>query len=268
MIINRRTLAQEVTLSGKGLHSGEPVSVRIIPSTDGIQFQHGTELFDAIPANVTDTSRCTVIGTIRTVEHLMSAFAALSITEARVELTYPELPGLDGSALPFLDALTNAGTEELDPKEVRDIYTRLFVQSDDVKIAVGKGSGHWRFDFITNEDRWPGTMIYESLNVLDDYRTDIAPARTTVFTEEIEQVKGAGLGKGLDESSVLIIGQNGYENPARMTDEPARHKLLDLIGDLYLSGIPIEALNVVGTRTGHRRNVEMAKLIFDNCWST
>ena len=195
----------------------------------------------------------------------MSALAASAITDARIEMTYPELPGLDGSALPFFDALAECGREVLEPREVMDVYTRLYVQADDLKIAVGKGNGHWRFDFVTANDRWPGEMTYESLNITEEYGAEVAPARTTVFTEEIEQVKAAGLGKGLDESSVLIIGQSEYENSARFPNEPARHKLLDLIGDLYLSGIPIDQLNVVGYRSGHRSNVEMAKLLFDSC---
>ena len=196
----------------------------------------------------------------------MSALAACEITDAHVELTYPELPGLDGSAVLFMDALRECGTEELGTREMNDIYSRLFVQADDIKIAVGKGTGHWRFDFISG-DRWPGEMTYESLGIIDEYQTQVAPARTTVFSEEIELVRAAGLGQGLDESSVLIIGEAGYENTARYADEPARHKLLDLIGDLYLSGVPIKYLNVVGYRSGHRRNVEMAKLIFDSCQS-
>jgi hypothetical protein len=143
------------------------------------------------------------------------------------------------------------------------MYARLFVQADDIKIAVGKGHGHWRFDFVTSP-RWPGEMTFETVNVMDHYESEIAPARTTVFSEEIEMVKAAGLGRGLDESSVLIIGESGYENPSRFPDEPARHKLLDLIGDLYLSGVPIDQLNVVGTRSGHRRNIEMAKLLWES----
>jgi UDP-3-O-[3-hydroxymyristoyl] N-acetylglucosamine deacetylase len=220
--------------------------------------------YDAIPANVTDTSRCTVLGTVRTVEHLMSAFAACAITDAHVEITYPELPGLDGSAILFMNALNKCGTEDVGTVEAKDIYSRLFVQAENLKIAVGKGNGHWRFDFVTGE-RWPGEMTFESFNIKDDYESQVAPARTTVFTEEIELVKAAGLGRGLDESSVLILGEKGYENAERFTDEPARHKLLDLIGDLYLAGVPIDQLNVVGYRSGHRSNVEMAKLLFESC---
>jgi UDP-3-O-[3-hydroxymyristoyl] N-acetylglucosamine deacetylase len=194
----------------------------------------------------------------------MSAFAACSVTDAHVELTYPELPGLDGSAILFMNSLIASGSEDLDTREVQDIYSRLFIQAENLKIAVGKGSGHWRFDFVTGE-RWPGEMTFESQDILADYLKEVAPARTTVFTEEIEHVKAAGLGQGLDESSVLIIGEHDYQNSSRFPDEPARHKLLDLIGDLYLSGVPIDLLNVVGYRSGHRSNVEMAKLLFESC---
>ena len=264
MIVNRRTIKTECILSGLGLHSGAAVTLRAFPSSDGIQFQHGQDVFDAIPTNVTDTSRCTVLGTIRTIEHIMSALAFLEITDVRIELSYPELPGMDGSAKPFVDALRSCGTEDLGSKEFNEIYARLFVQAENVKIAVGKGTGHWRYDFIT-EARWPGEQTYESTDVLKSYEAEIAPARTTVFSEEIEMVQAAGLGRGLDESSVLIIGTTGYDNPARFVDEPARHKLLDLIGDIYLSGVPISHLNVVGFRSGHRRNVEMAKMLFETC---
>lgn len=264
MIINRKTIRQECHLSGRALHSGEAVTVRILPGSDGIIFRHGSDQFQAIPKNVTDTSRCTVIGTIRTVEHLMSALAALAITDVEIDLTYPEMPGLDGSAAPFYDAIAACGTESIGTKEVEDIFARLYVQADNLKIAVSKGDGHWRYDFVT-ENRWPSELMFETSNIMQDYRPEIAPARTTVFTEEIEQVRAAGLGQGLDESSVLIIGESGYKNEARFPNEPARHKLLDLIGDLYLSGIPIDKLNVVGYRSGHKRNVEMAKLLFDSC---
>ena len=264
MIVTRRTLANECIFSGRGLHSGEPVQVRVIPSESGIVFQHGNEVVGAHPRNVTDTSRCTVLGGIRTVEHLMSAFAALGITDAHVELSYPELPGLDGSAVEFWTGLSSAGLTEIGHRELNDLYTRLYVQADDVKVAVGKGSGHWRFDFVTG-DRWPGSMSFDCPDVLASYGTEIAPARTTVFSEEIEMVKAAGLGKGLDETSVLILGSDGYENASRFPDEPARHKLLDLIGDLYLSGVPIDHLSVVGTKSGHRRNVEMAVMLAEVC---
>jgi UDP-3-O-acyl-N-acetylglucosamine deacetylase len=98
-------------------------------------------------------------------------------------------------------------------------------------------------------------MTYESENVVTDYRSGIAPARTLVLSEEVPHIIAAGLGQGLNKDQVLVLGENGYENEARFADEPARHKMLDLIGDLYLSGVPIDHLNVVASRSGHRTNV-------------
>lgn len=262
MIVERRTLSEKVSLSGRGLHSGEPVTVTIFPNDNGIRFRVGSEEVEANPHHVTDTSRCTVLGSVRTVEHLMSALAAHKITDALVELSYPEVPGLDGSSKEWYSLLGECRFDELSSIELNDIYTRLYVHADDIKVAVGKGQGHWRFDFVTGE-RWPGEMSFDCPDVMAAYAVEIAPARTTVFSEEIELAKAAGLGRGLDESSVLILGSQGYENEARFDNEPARHKLLDLIGDLYLAGVPIDHLNVVATKSGHRRNVEMAKLLYD-----
>ena len=121
--------------------------------------------------------------------------------------------------------------------------------------------GHWRYVYDRGSV-FPGLQAFETAAILDDYGASIAPARTIVLTQEIEMARKAGLGKGLTEDSVLIVGDTGYDNPSRFNDEPARHKLLDLVGDLYLSGVPITWLNVVAERTGHRDNVEMASMLY------
>lgn len=262
MTIERRTLLKAITLQGLGLHSGVPVTVTVNPGERGIRFHLEGEVINAVPSNVTDTSRCTMLGRVRTIEHLMSALAAHEITDADIELSAEELPGLDGSSREYYTALKSVGTTCLGEEEVDDIFTRLYIQADDIKVAVGKGTGHWRFDFDSG-DRWPGQMSFDSPDVLSVYEREIAPARTTVFRSEIEMARAAGLGQGLDESSVLILGPDGYDNTPRFDTEPARHKLLDLIGDLALAGIPIRHLNVVATKSGHRRNVEMAALLYD-----
>ena len=91
------------------------------------------------------------------------------------------------------------------------------------------------------------------------YKKEIASARTFAFEEEVEPIRQAGLAKGLDANSALILGSNGYVNDPRFDDEPVRHKMLDLIGDLYLSGVPMTMINVVSSRSGHKTNVEAAK---------
>jgi UDP-3-O-acyl-N-acetylglucosamine deacetylase len=145
-------------------------------------------------------------------------------------------------------------------------FTRVFVQEGDAKIAIGAGEGSWRYLFDSS-DRWLGMQEFEVPNVVEEYVKEIAPARTFAFEEEMEMIRRAGLGKGLDESSAFVIGTQRYLNDTRFPDEPARHKLLDAIGDLYLAGIPIKHLNVVAERTGHKANVRAAMLLVQECSS-
>ncbi len=210
---------------------------------------------------MTDTARCTRLGEVSTIEHLMSAFAGLEITDAEVELDAGELPGLDGSACEYVSAIRDAGVEAIGDLAVPALYRRIFkAEESGPTAAISKGVGHWRFDFVTGK-RWPGEQIFEVQDAVASYASEIAPARTFAFAEEVEPLRMAGLGQGLDERSALILGDEGYVNAARFPDEPARHKLLDLMGDLYLAGIPVRALNVVAQRTGHRINVELAAIL-------
>ena len=258
----RLTVRDTATLSGRGLHGGEPVEVRIHPGSEGIAFRWKNQRFAAIPENVTDTTRCTRLGEISTIEHAMSALAGLEVTDAEVELSAPELPGLDGSAGEYVAAIRAVGLKEIGSKFVHLPFKRVFFQEESVSLAAARGDGHWRFEYLTG-DRWPGVQIFESAHVSSEYSKEIASARTFALVEELQYIKQMGLGKGLDESSALILGNSGYENTSRFEDEPARHKLLDLIGDLYLSGMPIRFLNVVAVRSGHRTNVAFGKLLAD-----
>lgn len=257
----RHTLKETVHLEGLGLHTGVPVRIAIRPSDSGIAFRMGSSRVVAHPANVTDTTRSTKLGEIGTVEHLMSAFAGLEITDAEVELDEPELPGMDGSAAPFVAALLAAGREALGNAEIPALYSRVFLQEDaGLKAAVSKGEGHWRYVFQV-ENRWPGEQSFETPDAVADYADQIAPARTFALAEEVPAIIQMGLGKGLDENSALILGIEGYKNESRFSEEPARHKLLDVIGDLYLAGVPLRALNVVAEKTGHRSNVKLAAML-------
>ena len=260
MTFERRTLSQSVSFDGLGLHSGTPVQVNVHPSDGGIEFRCGSERVIAKPSNVTDTSRCTRLGTISMVEHMMSSLAALEITDAIIEVSTPELPGLDGSAIGYYEHLKRGGITAIGEKTIPELFKRVFFQDLPLTVAVGKGNGHWRFVY-DNSPAWPGVQAFESTNVIDDFPMEIAPARTIVLEKEIPIVQQMGLGKGLDESSVLIVGEGGYCNQARFPDEPARHKLLDLLGDIYLSGVPVRMLNVVSERSGHRSNVRVAQLL-------
>lgn len=265
MTITRRTLAQSVTFTGVGLHTGEPVTLTIHPADDGIAFRYGAERTPAWVKNVTDTTRSTKVGSVGTVEHLMSALAGLEITDAECEFSYPEAPGLDGSSGPYVTALLQTGLVTLGEREIPDLYQRAFLQEGDVKIAASRGHGHWRFTYDVGA-RWPHAQSYEAEDVVAAYANQIAPSRTFALSEEVPFIIQHGLARGLNEESAVIVGVEGYENEARFDDEPARHKLLDIMGDLYLSGVPVRMLNVVAEKSGHRTNVKAAALIAQGVW--
>jgi len=237
VVVTRKTVKSAVSLSGRGLHGGAPVEVRFHPGDEGIAFRLGGRRIAAIPENVTDTTRCTRLGEVSTIEHAMSALAGLEVTDTEIELTGPELPGLDGSAAEYVAAIRAAGLKEIGTKHVYPPFKRVFLQDEAVSLAAARGDGHWRFEYLTG-DRWPGCQVFESARVAEAYAKEISGARTFALVEELPFIQQMGLGRGLDEASALILGTAGYENAARFDDEPARHKLLDLIGDLYLSGIP------------------------------
>jgi UDP-3-O-[3-hydroxymyristoyl] N-acetylglucosamine deacetylase len=259
MTFSRRTLRRAATLEGAGLHSGEAVRVTLAPAQEGIRFSFGSRMVAALPENVSETNRSTRLGEIGTVEHVMAALAGTEITDVDIVLTTPELPALDGSAAPYVQAIRDAGIETLGEREFPGLFSRIFLQEDDVKIAVSAGEGHWRYEFVCSG--WPLQQVYETMDVCSDFDAGIAPARTFGFEKELPQIRAAGLAQGLDMEKALLLGENGYANEARFLDEPARHKLLDAIGDLYLSGVPIRTLNFVGERSGHRKNVEAARLL-------
>jgi UDP-3-O-[3-hydroxymyristoyl] N-acetylglucosamine deacetylase len=262
VIVSRKTIGRDVVFAGLGLHSGEPVTATVRPGSEGIWFTSGKEKVQALPENVTDTTRSTRLGSISTIEHLMSALAALEVTDAEIEVVGGELPAAEGCALPFFRGLSDVGSEILGPYEMPNLFTRIFHQEDSgLKVAVSKGNGHWRYLYDLGA-RWPGEQAFELPALPAGYAEEVAGARTLVLTEEIARAKELGLGKGLDESSVLIVGDAGYVNKAHFPDEPARHKLLDLIGDLYLAGIPVRYLNVVAEKSGHRANVQVAAMLY------
>lgn len=262
----RMTLASTARFEGRGLHSGVTVEVGVHPGEQGIAFRLGADRIPARPDQITDTTRCTRLGPISTIEHLMSAFAGLGVTDAEVEIDAPELPALDGASKRWCDGLREAGFTDLAPDEVRLPFARIFEKSASASIAIGQGRGSWRYTF-DGGTRFPKRQEVTFEAATDDYEATVAPARTLVFEDEIEAARMAGLGRGLDEHTVLVLGPEGYVNPERFPDEPARHKLLDLIGDLYLAGVPIGLLNVTAERSGHRANVAAAQKLWEACWS-
>ena len=256
--VPRRTVRRAAAFSGLGLHSGVPVRVTVHPGGDGIAFRLGDQRWAASPENVSDTVRCTTLGGVSTVEHLMAALAALEITDAEVELDAPELPALDGCAEQYWKGLSEAGTDTVGELTVRGPFARVFASDEAAKVAIAEGTGRWRYTFQT-DGAFPGLQEVEFLHVHEAFGREIAPARTFGFERELPRLRELGLARGLDLEKALLLGEEGYVNEPRFPDEPARHKLLDLIGDLYLAGVPPSLLDVAAERSGHRLHVEAAR---------
>ena len=258
MSLPRKTLRTDAVFEGLGLHSGVPVRVIVHPGEDGIWFRHGQESVRALAENVVSTKQCTQLGPISTIEHLMSALAGWEVTDAVVEVSAPELPAMDGSAHAFALGLAEAGFAPLPDWDPPRLFKRAYHVDGDVKIAVSSGHGLWSYRFEAPEGRWPHIQDAEFSFHDGSYLQEIAPARTFAFEEQVEPLRAAGFAKGLDMDSALILGEKDSVNPMRINEEPARHKLLDLIGDMALTGLPLRGLNVSAERSGHRTNVEMA----------
>jgi UDP-3-O-[3-hydroxymyristoyl] N-acetylglucosamine deacetylase len=239
-----------VRFTGLGLHSGHPVEMTIHPADTGIAFRCNGSRVTAAPGCVTGTWLRTTLGAVATVEHLMSAFAGMGITDAEVELSYPELPALDGSAARYVAALS---VSPLPEAEIQLPPNETVLRTPDAAIKVKPGTGQWSYTFRHSSGAQTVTC-----RLPRDYPAEVAPARTVALAEQMSTQR---LGLGLDMSSVVILGPGGYENTPRFPDEPARHKLLDLIGDLYLTSIPPALLDVEATSSGHTTNIRMAELL-------
>lgn len=258
MNYSKVTLSDSISLTGRGLHSGQESKVSLHPSDSGLVFRYGSEVVPALAENVTDTRRSTSLGPCRTVEHVLSALAGLGVTDCLIELEgCGELPALDGSSLEYVKAIQSVGMVQSGEAEAHRLFTRVYALNDHAKVAVSAGQGHWRYVLEGEGGRWPSHQEAE-ISSLDHYAEEVAPARTWVFEDQIEMARAAGLGLGLDIESCLVLGTDGPVNPARSDKEAAAHKLLDLIGDLALTGVPLKFLNASAERSGHALHVQAA----------
>jgi len=287
-----------VSLTGKGLHSGIDVKVTFkpAPANHGYKFCRtdlpGAPLIDAIAENVTETSRGTTLlqgeASVATIEHVLAAFAGLRIDNALIEIDGPEAPIMGGSSRMFVEAIKRAGINEL--KEERNYYVvkEKIAFSDEehgVDLIVYPDDHFSAHVLIDYNSKILGNQ-YAILDQIDDFETEISGNRTFVFFHELEPLFRMGLIKGGDLENAVVILEREVEQEEidriatmfnkpgitehhagvlnntklRYPNEPARHKLLDLIGDLALVGQPIMG-KVVATRPGHYSNTRLARLI-------
>ncbi|MFV0636460.1 UDP-3-O-acyl-N-acetylglucosamine deacetylase [Mitsuokella sp. WILCCON 0060] len=273
MILQKqRTLKTEISYTGIGLHSGREVHAVLKPAPEdaGIVFVRkdlpGEPQIHAKAQNVTSTLRATTIeehgNKVFTIEHLMSAFHAHRIDNAYVELDSEEPPVADGASLVFFELMEKAGIVEQE-KERREIVIDKVYRIDDEKtgrfVMVVPYDG-FRVSFTSlNPHKLIGVQ-YEDFHVNEEvYHKEIAPARTIAYEKEIKALREMGLGLGGSLENVIVYNDEGWLNPLHFEDELVRHKILDVIGDLRLSGI-IRG-HVIAVASGHALNTQLAKQI-------
>jgi UDP-3-O-[3-hydroxymyristoyl] N-acetylglucosamine deacetylase/3-hydroxyacyl-[acyl-carrier-protein] dehydratase len=294
----QHTLEKSVSISGTGLHTGIQVEMTLKPANPGFGYQfQRTDLSDTPPIKadcdlVTDTSRGTTLeqGQVKvsTVEHILAALVGMGVDNCLIELNGPEVPIMDGSSQPFVDIIEQAGLLEQEAaKAWYTIDTNLSFYDEDkrVEMTALPATQYEITTLIDFNSPVLGTQ-HAGLKRMQDFRSEVAPCRTFCFLHELEMLLDNNLIKGGDINNAIVVvdkplkeaemnrlakafgrekvavKSEGYLNnlELRFPNEPARHKLLDVIGDLALIGYPIKA-HIIANRPGHSTNVEFAKKI-------
>lgn len=273
--MNRKTLTKSVTLNGIGLHTGEPCSMTFKPAQDGgIAFLR-SDIKDATPIkalaeNVCSTMRGTNLTNgkeqVHTVEHVLSAASALGITDMIVEMDGPEPPIMDGSSLPYAQAMIEGKIIEL-PEQAPVLKISKDLEYSDGQITYSaKPAEKLTFTFLfLREHPLVNRQEYTFEFSEQGYLKEIAPARTFGFEEEIAFLRANGLAKGGRIDNCVVIKKDGFSVPVRFDNEQVRHKILDLVGDLKLTGKILSPMHITCHCGGHKTNVEFAKLLLKEC---
>ena len=263
-----QTIEQELEFSGVGLHSGAAVRMRLVPAPagSGIVFRRtdleGFEIA-ATGRNVARVSYATSLMRqgvlISTTEHLLSALIGLGIDNVIVELDNLELPILDGSALPYVEAIVAGGVRRQRRKrEYLRVLKAVEVREGEKFIGVYPGTGYR----IAYEIDFPAPIGRDSFTLdlaTETYGAEIAPARTFGYKADEEKLRNMGLIRGAGPECAILVTETGVENgPLRFANEFVRHKVLDLIGDLALAGRRIEG-HVVAERAGHAMHTALVQ---------
>ena len=296
--MKQRTLQNSFTLSGIGLHTGFHIVVTFKPAPVDHGYKiirtdlEGQPVIEALAENVVNTQRGTVVGkdnvTVSTIEHGLSALYALGIDNCLIEVNSSEFPILDGSAIEYVKEIRKAGIREQEKdKDYYIVRSKMEVADPETgsKLTLLPDDSFGINSFIEFDSKYIPNQS-ASLDSVAEFETDIAPARTFVFVREIQQLRKAGLIKGGNLDNAIVIYERklsqpeldeiadelniprhnadelGYLNHRKLEfpNEPARHKLLDIIGDMALIGKPIKG-RLIATRPGHKINNQLARLI-------
>ena len=260
------TLRDTLHFEGIGLHTGAQaaVEVRPAPAGDGISFVLGSTRVPAIAEYVVDTSRATVLGrdgsSVSTTEHLLSALFAMGVTNAEIHVEGPEIPARDGSAAEFVTEIVRCGLiAQGVPRSVFEIDEPCWIRSGDRMIAAFPADA-FRVRFVADFPMPIGTQYFDGRIDAARYESEIAGARTFAYLHEVEALWARGLGRGGSLENALVFGPDGPMQTLRWPDEPVRHKVLDLIGDLALLGSWPQC-EIVAIKSGHELHASMTRAL-------
>lgn len=266
----RRTLREDFRICGVGVHTGARADVRVVPAEAGTGRRFFRMDMDGQPSvearerhwSPSRLSTLLVCGaaSVRTVEHILSALAGFCIDDARIEVWGPEIPIMDGSALLWSEAISRVGVTEggIVENHPPRIDEPLWVRSGDAFVAALPAE-ELRFTYGIDFPPPIGNQWRSFCPDRDDFAAEIAPARTFARLEDVERLREANLIQGGTLDCAIVCGPEGWLNPPlRFDDEPVRHKLLDLIGDLSLLG-DIPKAHFIAYKAGHRLHAEMAR---------
>ncbi len=268
--LQQHTLTDVVEQTGVGLHTGATTQVRVLPAAVGAgRYFVRVDLPEqpVIPATIAAVGQTMLSteltgngGAVRTVEHLLSALAGMGVDNAQIEIDGPEVPLLDGSAQPWVAAIAQAGiTPQGGPRHRPTLMEPVWVRHEDAFVAA-LPSPQLRFSYGID---FPlpaiGNQWHSWSPEVSSFADEVAPARTFGFAQQIEQLRAAGLIKGGSLDNALVCGLEGWINPPlRFANEPARHKLLDLVGDMSLLG-PLPIAHFIAYKASHSLHTQLVR---------
>ncbi len=272
----QKTIAGQVSLSGIGIHTGNKVNITLKPAqaSSGVTFIR-TDIPGAprIQANVQSFlaakfSRRSSIGNneveVQTIEHLMAALSSLGIDNIDVGIDSNELPGMDGSAIKFVEALEKVGVVEQEQEKYIHVIKEPICIEDGASSITVVPSKEFKISYTLNYDHpLLEAQFLEICVNAESFKAEIAPARTFCLESEASELQNQGLGLGANYENTLVVGKTGViKNSLRFKDEFVRHKILDLIGDLCLAACPIRG-HVIALKSGHSLNLKIAQKIYE-----
>ena len=265
---HQTTLRSAIEFSGVGLHTGRPARVRVLPAPagSGLRFRLDDAVeFPAHPDYVVDTRRATVLGLgehrVSTVEHLLSALCGCGVTNALIAVDGPEIPAADGSALEFVHAIDAAGIVEQVPVQLRNVIREPHLFRDGDKLLAVVPAPAFRVRMTIDFPAPVGAQYVDYDGT--GYRNTIAPNRTFGFRHEVEALLERGLALGGSLDNAVVFDTDGPMQPLRAPDEPARHKVLDLIGDFALLGAYLQC-EIVAIKSGHALHFAAVRALVDS----